>query len=173
MSWFSRPGGRPHLSASMFAEHQAIGVRVLRPARPQSDVLHSGSRRGRLGGVSNHARNQSADGSGHFRPPNDFDVHLRIVAASTTPSTRTIGHSARPVLRPIAAQYFDADEIFGDHAPGLDFSSGRFGHRYPFGKYDQLFVPEFAGARWRTRAVSHNERMVSGRRYGSGAHGPR
>src|SRR5205085_10247831 len=41
------------------------------------------------------------------------------------------------------AQYLDADEIFGITAAGFDFFEDAFGQPYAFGKYDQLFVPEF------------------------------
>jgi aminopeptidase N len=41
------------------------------------------------------------------------------------------------------AQYLDDDEIFEVTKQGFDFYHRAFGVRYPFGKYDQLFVPEF------------------------------
>ena len=41
------------------------------------------------------------------------------------------------------AAYLDAAEIFEVTRQGLDFFQEAFGRRYPFGKYDQLFVPEF------------------------------
>ena len=41
------------------------------------------------------------------------------------------------------AQYLDADEIFQVTKQGFDFYHQAFGVRYAFGKYDQLFVPEF------------------------------
>ena len=45
------------------------------------------------------------------------------------------------------ASYLDPDEIFEVTRQGFDFFHQAFGLRYPFGKYDQLFVPEFkAGA---------------------------
>ena len=45
------------------------------------------------------------------------------------------------------ARYLDPDEIFEVTRQGFDFFHQQFGVRYPFGKYDQLFVPEFkAGA---------------------------
>ena len=59
------------------------------------------------------------------------------------------------------AEYFDADEIFEITRQGLDFFAERFGYAYPFGKYDQLFVPEFsAGAMENAACVTHSERMV-------------
>ncbi|MEV6865569.1 aminopeptidase N [Streptosporangium subroseum] len=45
------------------------------------------------------------------------------------------------------AEHLDADNIFEITRQGFDFYHEVFGVRYPFGKYDQLFVPEFnAGA---------------------------
>ncbi len=41
------------------------------------------------------------------------------------------------------APYLDADEILEVTRQGFDFFHGSFGMKYPFGKYDQLFVPEF------------------------------
>ena len=45
------------------------------------------------------------------------------------------------------AQHLDADEIFTITKQGFDWFHKAFGYRYPWPKYDQLFVPEFnAGA---------------------------
>jgi aminopeptidase N len=45
------------------------------------------------------------------------------------------------------ASYLDPDEIFEVTRQGFDFFHDAFSARYPFGKYDQVFVPEFkAGA---------------------------
>ncbi len=45
------------------------------------------------------------------------------------------------------ARYLDPDEILEITRQGLDFYQAQFARRYPFPKYDQLFVPEFkAGA---------------------------
>src|SRR6202041_2556273 len=41
------------------------------------------------------------------------------------------------------AEYLDADEILEVTRLGFDFYHNSFGIKYPFGKYDQLFVPEF------------------------------
>ena len=41
------------------------------------------------------------------------------------------------------AEYLDPDEIFEVTRQGFGFYHAAFGVRYPFGKYDQLFVPEF------------------------------
>jgi aminopeptidase N len=58
-------------------------------------------------------------------------------------------------------QYLDPDELFELTRQGLDFFQDEFGYPYPFGKYDQLFVPEFNfGAMENPGCVTHNEYMV-------------
>ena len=45
------------------------------------------------------------------------------------------------------APYLDAERILEETKQGFAFFEEAFGHPYPFGKYDQLFVPEYnAGA---------------------------
>ncbi len=59
------------------------------------------------------------------------------------------------------AKYFDADEFFPVTRQGLDFYAEFFGIPYPFGKYDQLFVPEFnPGAMENAGAVTFNEHFI-------------
>ncbi|MCG2622097.1 aminopeptidase N [Arthrobacter sp. I2-34] len=41
------------------------------------------------------------------------------------------------------AEFFDADRIFAVTKQGLDFFHDLFDFPYPFGKYDQAFVPEY------------------------------
>ncbi|WP_111765320.1 aminopeptidase N [Nakamurella deserti] len=59
------------------------------------------------------------------------------------------------------AEFLDADELFEQTVQGFDFFHAAFGVRYPFGKYDQLFVPEFnAGAMENAGAVTFREDFV-------------
>lgn len=59
------------------------------------------------------------------------------------------------------AEYMDADRLFRETKQGFDFYHANFGIRYPFGKYDQLFVPEFnAGAMENAGAVTFLEDYV-------------
>ena len=54
--------------------------------------------------------------------------------------------------------YLDADEIFEVTKQGFDYFHDAFGVRYPFGKFDQLFVPEFkAGAMENAGCVTFRE----------------
>ncbi|MGI8666816.1 MAG: aminopeptidase N, partial [Jatrophihabitans sp.] len=59
------------------------------------------------------------------------------------------------------AQHFDTDELFTVTKQGFDWYHQNFGHRYAFGKYDQLFVPEFnAGAMENAGCVTFLEDYV-------------
>ena len=59
------------------------------------------------------------------------------------------------------AQYLDEDELFEVTKQGLDFYGEFFDYPYAFGKYDQIFVPEFNfGAMENVGAITHSERMV-------------
>ncbi len=63
--------------------------------------------------------------------------------------------------RATLAQYLDPDRLFTETKQGFDFFHDAFGVRYPFGKYDQLFVPEFnAGAMENAGAVTFREEYV-------------
>jgi aminopeptidase N len=58
-------------------------------------------------------------------------------------------------------QHLQADDLFTVTKQGFDFYHRVFGYRYPFGKYDQLFVPEFnAGAMENAAAVTFLEDYV-------------
>jgi aminopeptidase N len=59
------------------------------------------------------------------------------------------------------AEFLDADEIFTITKQGFDYFHAKFGYRYPWPKYDQLFVPEFnAGAMENAGAVTFLEDYV-------------
>jgi aminopeptidase N len=59
------------------------------------------------------------------------------------------------------AKHLDTGELFEVTKQGLDFYADFFDFPYPFGKYDQIFVPEFnAGAMENVGCVTHNEYMV-------------
>ena len=71
-------------------------------------------------------------------------------------------HGPAGVLcRASLAQYLDADEIFEITAQGLDFFADAFRLPYPFGKYDQVFVPEYnLGAMENPGCVTFTEAYV-------------
>ncbi|MEO7125010.1 MAG: aminopeptidase N [Nakamurella sp.] len=59
------------------------------------------------------------------------------------------------------AEHLDAERLFSETKQGFDFYHQSFGVRYPFGKYDQLFVPEFnAGAMENAGAITFREEYV-------------
>ncbi|MHC9293987.1 aminopeptidase N [Mycobacterium sp. LTG2003] len=59
------------------------------------------------------------------------------------------------------AEFMDADRLFTETKQGFGFYHANFGTPYAFGKYDQLFVPEFnAGAMENAGAVTFLEDYV-------------
>ncbi|MBO0839742.1 MAG: aminopeptidase N [Sciscionella sp.] len=59
------------------------------------------------------------------------------------------------------AEFLDVDRLFTETKQGFAFYHKAFGVPYPFGKYDQLFVPEFnAGAMENVGAVTITEDYV-------------
>jgi aminopeptidase N len=90
----------------------------------------------------------SAGGSAkrwHFPPTPVMSTYITAVAAGPYHVERS-EHDGIPFgiyCRQSLAQYLDADEIFEVTRQGFDFYHQAFGVRYAFGKYDQLFVPEF------------------------------
>jgi aminopeptidase N len=103
--------------------------------------------------------NMAADGAGqpvaagttrwHFPPTPVLPTYITAIAAG--PYYEVTGeHDGIPLglyCRQSLATYLDPDELFEITRQGFDFYQRAFRVRYPFGKYDQLFVPEFkAGA---------------------------
>ncbi|MFI6682983.1 aminopeptidase N [Streptomyces sp. NPDC050485] len=69
------------------------------------------------------------------------------------------------------AEHLDADEILAVTRQGFDWFEERFGHPYPFEKYDQIFVPGFnAGAMENAAAVTFSEKYVFRSRATEAAH---
>lgn len=59
------------------------------------------------------------------------------------------------------AKYLDTETLFAQTKQGFDFYHANFGIAYPFGKYDQLFVPEFnMGAMENPGAVTFRDEYV-------------
>ncbi|GAA3511533.1 aminopeptidase N [Aeromicrobium panaciterrae] len=58
-------------------------------------------------------------------------------------------------------EHLDADDIFLITKQGFEFFEGAFEMGYPFGKYDQLFVPEYnMGAMENAGAVTFRDEMI-------------
>ena len=84
-----------------------------------------------------------------FPPTPPMSTYITAIAAG--PYHRvTADHDGIPLgiyCRQSLSAYLDPDEIFEVTRQGFDYFHENFGVRYPFGKYDQLFVPEYkAGA---------------------------
>jgi aminopeptidase N len=98
-----------------------------------------------------------------FPPTPALPTYITAVAAGPYHVVRD-EHDGIPLgiyCRQSLAGYLDPEEIFEVTRQGLDFFRGAFGMRYPFGKYDQLFVPEFnAGAMENAGCVTISEQLL-------------
>jgi len=99
----------------------------------------------------------------HFPPTPLMATYITHVSAGPWHVVRD-EHDSIPLgifCRQSLARYLDPDEIFEVTRQGFDFYHGAFGIKYPFGKYDQLFVPEFKeGAMENAGAVTFLEDYV-------------
>jgi aminopeptidase N len=113
--------------------------------------------------VSNAPGARDAGGEWTFPATKAMSTYITAIVSGEYHEVRE-DHRGIPLglyCRQSLTQYFDPDEIFEITRRGFDFFEQRFGHPYAFGKYDQLFVPEFAsGAMENAGCVTHNERMV-------------
>jgi aminopeptidase N len=72
------------------------------------------------------------------------------------------GIPLRVLARPSLAKYVPVKDWFKYTKQGLEFYNKYFGIKYPFKKYDQIFVPEFnSGAMENVGAVTFNEGYLS------------
>ena len=80
------------------------------------------------------------------------------------------------LCRASMAEYLDPEAIFTVTRQGLDFYDRAFGHPYPWGKYDSIFVPEYNLGAMENPGLSPSPRASStaARRRGpTGRGGPR
>jgi aminopeptidase N len=98
-----------------------------------------------------------------FPPAPVLPTYITAVAAGPYHVVRD-EHDGIPLgifCRQSLASYLDPDEIFEVTRQGFDYFHAAFGVRYPFGKYDQMFVPEFkAGAMENPGCVTFVEAYV-------------
>ncbi|KQU61151.1 aminopeptidase N [Rhodococcus sp. Leaf278] len=84
-----------------------------------------------------------------FAPTLPISTYITAVAAGPyhgVESSWTRGELTVPLgayCRASLAEHFDAEDIFDITKRGLDFFHDKFDYPYPFGKYDQIFVPEY------------------------------
>ncbi len=119
--------------------------------------------------ISNAAPDRVAEPAGagrerwHFPAGAVMSTYITAVAAGPYHVIRD-EHDGIPLgifCRESLASFLDPDEIFEVTRQGFDFFHGAFGVRYPFGKYDQLFVPEYkAGAMENAGCVTFLEDYV-------------
>src|SRR6266545_3490167 len=101
--------------------------------------------------VSNMAPDVTAAPAGpgtrrwHFPATPPMSTYITAIAAGPYHVVQA-DHDGIPLgiyCRESLASYLDPDEIFEVTRQGFDYFHESFGLRYPFGKYDQLFVPEY------------------------------
>ncbi len=119
--------------------------------------------------ISNTAPDRPGEPAGpgarrwHFPPTPPLSTYITAVAAGPYHEVRA-EHDGIPLgifCRQSLARHLDPDEIFEVTRAGFDYFHAAFGVRYPFGKYDQLFVPEFkAGAMENAGAVTFLEDYI-------------
>jgi aminopeptidase N len=119
--------------------------------------------------ISNMAADEAARAAGpgisrwHFPPTPVLSTYITAVAAGPYHEVRS-EHDGIPLglyCRQSLAAYLDPDEIFEITRQGFDYYHQAFAVRYPFGKYDQLFVPEYkAGAMENAGCVTFLEDYV-------------
>ena len=102
------------------------------------------------------ARTEPADGSAgavthYFEPTLKQSSYITCITAGPyegatdewtdprTGQTVQLGAWTRASL----VDHLDADDIFGVTKAGLEFFTSEFDYPYPWGKYDQIFVPEY------------------------------
>ena len=75
------------------------------------------------------------------------------------------GHVELPLrlaCRRTLARYLDADDVVGVTRAGLDFFHERYGVTFPWGSYDQIYVPEYnLGAMENPGCITFNESYIS------------
>ena len=99
----------------------------------------------------------------HFAPTARMSPYITALIAGPYHQVRHThdGIDLGLFCRASLADHLDADELFAITAQGFDWFHANFGTRYAFGKYDQIFVPEFnAGAMENAGAVTFREDYV-------------
>ncbi|MET9072043.1 aminopeptidase N [Streptomyces sp. NPDC004232] len=104
--------------------------------------------------VWSNGAGELADGVWKFAETKPISTYITCVVAGpyhyvTDSYTRTFEDGSKleiplgAMCRKGLAPHFDADDVFLVTKQGLDFFHDHFDYPYPFGKYDQAFVPEY------------------------------
>ncbi|MFD6418896.1 aminopeptidase N, partial [Streptomyces sp. NPDC060194] len=121
---------------------------------------------------SNGAGEQDAEGVWRFARTLPISTYITCVVAGPyhyvtdsytreLPGGEVVDIPLGAMCRKGLARYFDADDVFTVTKQGLDFFHEHFDYPYPFGKYDQAFVPEYnLGAMENPGMVTFREEFI-------------
>ncbi|MDT0406048.1 aminopeptidase N [Streptomyces edwardsiae] len=122
--------------------------------------------------VWSNGAGELADGVWRFAETKPIPTYITCVVAGpyhyvTDSYERTFEDGTRleiplgAMCRRGLAPHFDADDVFLVTKQGLDFFHDHFDYPYPFGKYDQAFVPEYnLGAMENPGMVTFREEFI-------------
>ncbi|QOV38302.1 aminopeptidase N [Streptomyces ferrugineus] len=122
--------------------------------------------------VWSNGAGELADGIWRFAETKPISTYITCVVAGpyhhvtdsyerALPDGTTLRIPLGAMCRKGLAPYFDADDIFLVTKQGLDFFHDHFDYPYPFGKYDQAFVPEYnLGAMENPGLVTFREEFI-------------
>ncbi|QIJ62685.1 aminopeptidase N [Streptomyces sp. JB150] len=122
--------------------------------------------------VWSNGAGERADGVWRFAETKPISTYITCVVAGpyhyvTDSYERVLDDGTRleiplgAMCRKGLAPYFDADDVFLVTKQGLDFFHDHFDYPYPFGKYDQAFVPEYnLGAMENPGLVTFREEFI-------------
>ncbi|MFJ5728276.1 aminopeptidase N [Streptomyces paradoxus] len=122
--------------------------------------------------VWSNGAGEQTDGVWRFAETKPISTYITCVVAGpyhyvTDSYTRTLADGTTleiplgALCRKGLAPYFDADDVFLVTKQGLDFFHDHFDYPYPFGKYDQAFVPEYnLGAMENPGLVTFREEFI-------------
>ncbi len=106
-------------------------------------------------------------GTWHFAPTKRMSTYITALVAGEYAEVRDVyvgEHGEIPLgvfCRQSLREHLDADDILEITKQGFAFFEGKFEMAYPFGKYDQLFVPEYnMGAMENAGCVTFRDEMI-------------
>ncbi|MFI7384743.1 aminopeptidase N [Streptomyces sp. NPDC049813] len=122
--------------------------------------------------VWSNGSGELVDGVWQFAETKPISTYITTVVAGpyhyVTDSYERVLEDGSKLVVPLGAMcrkglapYFDADDVFLVTKQGLDFFHEHFDYPYPFGKYDQAFVPEYnLGAMENPGMVTFREEFI-------------
>lgn len=103
----------------------------------------------------------------HFAPTHTMSTYITALVAGEYHEVRDVYSGDFEDIplgvfcRQSLVEFLDADDIFEITKQGFGFFEGAFEMAYPFGKYDQLFVPEYnMGAMENAGCVTFRDEMI-------------